>query len=305
MTDAPRWAVEGRDWPLRQYSVFVETGGMRWHVQRLGAGPPLLLLHGTGAATHSWRDLAPILARRFAIIAPDLPGHGFTSAAPRASRSLPGYAALVAGLMRHLGAAPALVAGHSAGAAIAIRMALAQQLRPQVPIVSLNGALLPFPGPAAQLFPVLARLLFDNALVPRLFAFQASFPGQVRAFLERSTGSRIDARGVELYARLFATPGHCAGALGMMAGWDLAALERDLPKLANPLTLVASSLDLSVPPSVAERAAQLAPRARLVPWRGTGHLAHEESPARAAELITEAWNLALAPSVGPKREDRR
>ena len=56
----------------------VARGPIRWHVQRMGAGPALLLLHGTGAATHSWRALAPLLAEHFTVVAPDLPGHGFT-----------------------------------------------------------------------------------------------------------------------------------------------------------------------------------------------------------------------------------
>ena len=47
------WATDGRDWPNHAASRFVEAAGMRWHVQVMGSGPALLLLHGTGAATHS------------------------------------------------------------------------------------------------------------------------------------------------------------------------------------------------------------------------------------------------------------
>ncbi len=57
------WGTDGRDWPHRDRSRFVEAGGLRWHIQRMGDGPALLLVHGTAAATHSWRDLAPLLAR--------------------------------------------------------------------------------------------------------------------------------------------------------------------------------------------------------------------------------------------------
>src|SRR5206468_2126887 len=62
------------DWPNRAASLAVEAGGLRWHVQRAGHGPVLLLLHGTGAATHTWRDLLPLLATDFTVVAPDLPG---------------------------------------------------------------------------------------------------------------------------------------------------------------------------------------------------------------------------------------
>ena len=56
------WATDGADWPNREASRFVEAAGLRWHVQVMGAGPVLLLLHGTGASTHSWRDVMPKLA---------------------------------------------------------------------------------------------------------------------------------------------------------------------------------------------------------------------------------------------------
>ena len=84
---APRWTHEGRDWPNATASRFVAAGGVKWHVQVMGQGPVALLLHGTGSATHSWRDLAPLLARDFTVVAPDLPGHGFTSAIGRAQFS--------------------------------------------------------------------------------------------------------------------------------------------------------------------------------------------------------------------------
>ncbi|MDU3043759.1 MAG: alpha/beta hydrolase, partial [Bradyrhizobium sp.] len=63
MSDKPNWSVDGKDWPNRAASRFVDAAGLRWHVQMMGEGPVALLAHGTGAATHSWRDLAPLLAR--------------------------------------------------------------------------------------------------------------------------------------------------------------------------------------------------------------------------------------------------
>ena len=61
----PNWERDGRDWPNREASRFVHAAGLRWHVQVMGSGPVVLLLHGTGAATHSWRDLMPKLAERW------------------------------------------------------------------------------------------------------------------------------------------------------------------------------------------------------------------------------------------------
>ena len=287
---APDWNREGRDWPNRAASRFVEAGGTRFHVQILGAGPVLLLLHGTGAATHSWAGLAPLLAEHFTIIAPDLPGHGF-SGPLKGLATLPAMGSAIAALCARLDVAPELVIGHSAGAAIAARMSVDGQLAP-AGIVSLNGALLPFPGPFADLFPGLAKLLFLNPLTPRLFALQSSLSGDAGRFLTRSTGSRLDPEQTRHYSRLFSRPAHVSAALDMMANWDLNALKRDLARISPPLLLIAGSNDLAVPASSATEVARLVPNARVEVMTGLGHLSHEEAPEATARLI-EAFALSL------------
>lgn len=280
---SPRWEVEGRDWPLRAHSRFVEAGGLRWHVQQLGEGPPLLLLHGTGAATHSWREVAPRLADDFSVLALDLPRHGFTTGRLRGGSTLPNVAGAVGALLDQLDVEPAMIAGHSAGVAIAAQMAL--EGRHGGALVGFNPALLPFPGLAARIFPAFAKLLFLNPVAPSLFARIARVPGETGRFLYRSTGSRIDADGIESYRRLMGTSDHCAGALAMMADWDLDRLEGDLPRIANPVLLVHGERDSAIPAFAVRRAADLIPNARHEEMAGLGHLAHEERPERAAGLV--------------------
>lgn len=277
------WADDGRDWPNRTFSRFVTAAGLRWHVQLMGTGPVLLLVHGTGAATHSWRDLAPLLAQRFRVVAPDLPGHGFTEALPAGRLSLPGMAQALGELLQVLAVRPVLAVGHSAGAALLARMCLDGLIAPQI-LVSLNGALLPLRGMPGQFFAPLARLFAGNPLVPKLFAWRA----RQRSALERlirGTGSRLDVRGMELYGRLVRNPTHVAGALGMMANWDLRALAQDLPRLQADLVLVVGRNDRTLPPEEALRVCALLPQARLMPLTGLGHLAHEEQPAQIAEVL--------------------
>ncbi len=277
------WEHDGRDWPLRAFSRFVTVQGVQWHVQKLGRGPAVLLLHGTGAATHTWRDLAPLLAKSFTVVAPDLPGHGFTDPLPKVSQSLTGMAAAVAALMGEIGVAPTLAVGHSAGAALAIRAALDAHIRFRR-IVSLNGALLPFPGVAGVLFPPLAKVFDRNSIVSRLFAWRARDRRAVERLIA-STGSVLDEQGVDLYARLVASPGHVAGALAMMANWDLNSLERDLPRLTTPVLLLAGMRDQTVPVGAAQRVSCILPRSRLEILHDVGHLAHEEAPGRVAASI--------------------
>lgn len=274
---------DGADWPNRAASRMVKADGLSWHVQRFGAeGPRVLLIHGTGAATHSWRDVAPLLGERARVLAADLPGHGFSGAPPSYRFTLPGMAAAHGALLGALDFAPEVIVGHSAGAAIAIRMALDGRASPRA-ILSFNGALRPFTGSAGAVFPWMARALFLNPATPRLFAWSAD-ARRVRKLLE-STGSAINHETIALYGRLFRNPGHVAGALGMMAHWDLAPLLRDLPWLDSRLALLVGLKDRTVSPDVSRMAAARAPRAELIEWADAGHLAHEELPEQAARLI--------------------
>ncbi len=280
---APSWDLEGRDWPNRRSSRFVSAGGSRWHVQQMGQGPTLLLIHGTGAATHSWRDLAPLLAVDFTLVAPDLPGHGFTRTLDGGGLSLTRMAQALGALLDKLGMAPDLVLGHSAGAAILARMCVDRVIAPRA-LISLNGALLPLGGLAGRWFSPAARLLAANSLVPRLFAWQAASAQAVERLVE-STGSRLEPRGLELYRRLISSPGHVAAALNMMANWDLEPMVRDLPRLKTPLLLVVGGRDGTVRPSEAARVRALVPEAEIITLPGLGHLAHEERPQVVADLV--------------------
>ena len=281
---APDWSTDGHDWPNREASRFVAAGGLRWHVQVAGSGPALLLLHGTGASTHSFRDLLPLLARRFTVVAPDLPGHGFTTRPTESSGlSLPGMAAGIAALLRALAVAPQVAVGHSAGAAILCRMCLDGSLAPRA-LVSLNGALLPLPGLRHPAFTPLVRSVVSGDWLPRLFARRMESPSEVERLLAR-TGSTIDARGRELYARLSRNASHTGAALAMMGHWDTRPLEAGLPQLAVPMLLLVGARDGMILPGMALRVRSLAPRSELLQISGLGHLAHEESPQRVADEI--------------------
>ena len=285
-----RWEVDGHDWPNREHSRFVRAGTLEWHVQIAGPDrqdvPVLLLIHGTGAATHSWRDMLPLLAQHYTVIAPDMPGHGFTRGRMAGGQSLPGMAKALAELLGKLGyGAPSVIVGHSAGAAIGIRLAI--DLAIDAPIVGLNPALLPFPGLAARLFPAMARALFVNPFTAMIFAQIASSQSEVGKFLKKSTGSQIDARGVELYHRLFRTSDHCAGAIGMMANWDLETLAAELPSVAARSLLVHGARDSAIPLDSIERAGRMMPHADVITLPDLGHLAHEEAPEQVSTLILD------------------
>ena len=278
------WRRDGAHWPNRDHSRFIRAAGIDWHVQRMGEGPELVLLHGTGASTHSWAGLAPRLADRFAVTAMDLPGHGFTSPAAYQKTSLEGYAWLIAELLGALEVRPAFIVGHSAGCAIAARMCLDDLARPRR-IIGLNPALLPFSGIARHAFPLMAKLLFVNPLAPRLLSWQARDGARVRRLIA-GTGSDIGRNGLAFYQRLFESPRHVDAALSMMANWDLERLHRDLARLACPLTMIVATRDRMVSPQAARAVRRIVADATVIPLPGLGHLAHEEDPECVAQWIT-------------------
>jgi len=278
------WNREGLIWPHREASAFIEIGGARWHVQRMGSGTPLLLLHGTGASVHSWRDLMPLLAASHEVIAVDLPRHAFTTGHSAYAMGLPAMAGEVAGLLKHLDINPAAIIGHSAGAALALQLGLAHGFTG--PIMGLNSALRPFPGPFAQIFPAVAKALFINPLVPRIFAGTVDLTGGAGRFLWRSTHSRISAEGLACYRTLLKHPGHAGGALAMMANWDLPGLRDRMGNVANPVLMVHGESDPAIPLSWAREAQGWLPNAQLEVLSGLGHLAHEEAPDKVAALIS-------------------
>jgi putative magnesium chelatase accessory protein len=285
------WDHDGQDWPNRESSSFVYAAGMRWHVQQMGRGPVLLLLHGTGAATHSWRKLAPLLSRHFTVVAPDLPGHGFTDSPAPDRMSLDGMAQDLAALLRGLAHRPMLVAGHSAGAAVLARMCLDGSIAPRG-LVGLNGAMLPIGGWAGRVMTPFARLLAASATVPRLFARFADSD----KFIERmiaDTGSELEPDGIKYYRRLTRSPGHVAAAIRMMANWKLRPLARELPRLATRLMLISGGNDKTIAPDDAVRVHAMVPRSSIEMMPGLGHLAHEERPHEVSELM-----VRMARSLG-------
>ncbi len=270
------------------FSVFLRTGGMRWHVQRAGQGPVLLLLHGTASSSHAWRGMFRSLAEDWCVIAPDLPGHGLSSDPGIGGLSLPGMARQLRGLLSTLEVVPEVMVGHSAGAALAARLCLDSGHSPRC-LTAVNGALLPPLGMPLHLFSPLAKLLAATPLIPEIFSRRARGAEAVRRLLE-TTGSRLDPHMIAVYQTLLGESAHVSAALRMMAWWDLPALARDLPRLRVPLDLLVAAGDRTIPPAEASRVQALLPHAQKITLPGLGHLAHEEDPAACLRTMRACWS---------------
>lgn len=98
--------------------VFRTIHGYRRAIRIAGSGPTILLIHGIGDDSETWRGIIPQLARNHTVIAPDLLGHG-RSDKPRADYSVAGFANGLRDLLAVLDIDRATVIGHSLGGGVA------------------------------------------------------------------------------------------------------------------------------------------------------------------------------------------
>ncbi|MBA4325117.1 MAG: magnesium chelatase [Rhodobacter sp.] len=277
------------DWPFKAQSSLISTGRQRFWVAdtgppaQSGDAPTLLLLHGTGASGHSFRRTIPGLSRTCRTITPDLPGHGCSATGFSGRLGLDAMAADLWTLCDTLQVQPKAIIGHSAGAAIGLRMA---ELRPVAQIIGINAALGEFDGAAAFLFPILAKGLATLPFAASAITGFFGRPGTVERILT-GTGSPLDPEGRAQYLRLVRDPDHVTGALGMMADWRLQGLLNRLPQTKAHVTLIASEGDRAVPAQVSIDAGRRIPGARLHLVPKLGHLAHEETEDGLSALILE------------------
>jgi magnesium chelatase accessory protein len=269
-------------WPHAEHSRFVDVRPHHWHVQEMGQGDTVLLLHGASGSTHSWRDVMSDLAQDHHVIAIDLPGHGQTKLGSRHRSSLPLMAEDVRALIQHENWHLKAILAHSAGAALGLR--ILQSAKSDVPLIAVNPALTPFKGMAGVLFPIAARVVALSPIMAKMIKRKMSGPGQVVSLME-TTGSKISPEGLNLYAKLFRSDSHLEGTLLMMAQWKLDGLVADLPKITVPCTFLVGENDKAVPPRSVRETAGKMPNAKVMSYEGYGHLLHEEAPALVADQL--------------------
>ena len=274
----PNW------WPNRSASRFLIIHDYKWHFQLIGTGQPsVILIHGTGASTHSWAPLIHELSERCQILAIDLPGHGFSSV-PRFGRStLDTITDGLSHLLKKLNMVPSHIVGHSAGAAIAVQ--LAARTRVNTPVTCINAAFGNFSGMAGIMFPYIAKLA---AIAP----FSSSFIAQMAQDTTRvgklmdGTGSKLSNDQLRGYQFLFQRKQHVQGTLQLMADWNLDSFLSKLTLVQNPIQFVTGANDKTVPPTVSQEWAKRITSAELIEFGVYGHLIHEEAPEIITPLIT-------------------
>src|SRR5207248_2534936 len=118
----------------------VKTESVQLHYLTAGHGPAVILLHGYAETSRMWRPLIPLLAERFTVIAPDLPGIG-ESAIPADGLDMKTAAIRIHALAKSLAIEKARVVGHDIGLMVAY--AYAAQFPAETEKLVLMDAFLP------------------------------------------------------------------------------------------------------------------------------------------------------------------
>jgi magnesium chelatase accessory protein len=272
------------DWPNRQHSQLISIGDLDWHVQLTGKGPVVLLLHGTGSSTHSWSDLVPLLETHAQVLIPDLPGHAFTLGAKLEDLKLDVIARSLQLLIDRLGIeAPSIVVGHSAGAPLALRFAVAASQQPKL-VIALNPSFIPPPAVYTSFFgPLLGPLTRSSTLSSLLASFSPNL-GMVDKLLDSTNTILPESRRV-YYRKLFERSDHVRGSMNFMAAADIQKVLVEADLYQGKLICVLGNQDAWIPAKPLEKIIQdYFPAAEIMKWEG-GHIMHELEPNKVAQLI--------------------
>ncbi len=255
-----------------------------------GEGPLVGLIHGITENADSWRDVMPLLARHYTVIAGDLLGHG-RSAKPRGDYSLGAYASGMRDLMGALGFERGTVVGRSLGGGIAMQFAY------QFPEYTERMVLVSSGGLGREVHPLLRAATLPGAeLVLPLIA-----PGWVvragetagRALARLGLHVRSDtaemARG---YASLNDSDTreafrHTLKAVVEPGGQRISALDRLYLAKDIPVLLLWGSNDPIIPASHGRAAQELIPNSRYVEFEGSGHWPQLDDPERFADALID------------------
>jgi pimeloyl-ACP methyl ester carboxylesterase len=263
-----------------------EVEGVKLHYTTAGHGPAVILLHGYAETSRMWKPIIPLLAERFTVIAPDLPGIG-DSAIPVDGLDMKTAAIRIHALTRSLGIQKAEVVGHDIGLMVAY--AYAAQFPAEVEKLVVMDAFLPGVGEWETIYnnPGFWHFRF-NGPTP-----EALVQGRERTYFEHFWNDfaadktrSIPEADRKAYTLSYSRPGR------MRAGWayfvsfqqaakDFAQLSQS--KLTMPVLVIGGEKALG--DALAQQMKLVASNVTVVVLKDTGHWVLEERPKETAEAL--------------------
>jgi pimeloyl-ACP methyl ester carboxylesterase len=272
--------------PVAIASRDAQVDGLNVHYLTAGHGPPVILLHGYTQTSRMWRPIIPLLAEKFTVIAPDLPGIG-DSGIPADGLDMKSAAVRIHGLVRALGVEKARVVGHDIGLMVAY--AYAAQFPAETEKLVLMDAFLP--GVSGW------EAVYDN---PAIWHFRFNGPtpealvrGRERTYFEHfwndfaadGTHSIAEADRVA-YTEAYARPGR------MRAGWayfvSFQQAARDFEALSRtklPMPVLAIGGAKANGELLGQQVKLVASNGSMVVLKNTGHWVLEENAKGTTDAL--------------------
>ena len=263
-----------------------EIDGQRLHYLFAGHGPAVILLHGFAETSRMWRPLIPLLAEKFTVIAPDLPGIG-DSSIPTDKIDMITSANRIHGLVRSLGIEKARVVGHDIGLMVAY--AYATQFPAETEKLVVMDAFLPGVAGWEPIY---------NAPNIWHFRFNGEYPeklvqGRERTYFEyfwnvlaADKTHSIPESDRKAYTEAYSKPGRMRAAWAYFASWP--QLAKDFAQLSQTkLTVPVLSIggEKSLGNELAEQMKLVATDVTVVVLKDTGHWILEERPKETTEAL--------------------
>jgi pimeloyl-ACP methyl ester carboxylesterase len=267
-------------------SKTADVGGLKLHYLTAGKGPAVILLHGYTQTSRMWRPIMPLLAEKFTVIAPDLPGIG-DSEIPKKGLDMKSAAISIHGLVKSLGIEKARVVGHDIGLMVAY--AYAAQFPSETEKLVVMDAFLPGVAGWEAVYndPEIWHFRFNGATPEALVRGRERtyFDYFWNDFAADKTHSLPEADRVA-YAAAYARPGR------MHAGWEYfvsfqkAAKDfAELSKTKLTMPVLAIGGEKANGAVLGEQMRLVATNATMIVLKDCGHWVLEEKPKETTEAL--------------------
>ncbi len=278
--------------PQTEPSLIQISDTLSLRYQKIGDGPPLVLMHTIRTQLEYFRSLAPILAKSYTVYVIDLPGHGHSPIDPRARFDEPYFRQGVIGFIEKLNLTDVTLVGELIGGALALTVAAAIPQR-----VKRVYAINPYDyetryGDGIRRGNWFANFIIGSLQIPALGAFNASLEN--RFVLGKIMGGgyhnprKLPSDLLTEFDEVAHRPGYKRAARKVLAGWRSWSKARDQYRgITAPVTLIYGDSDWSRPDE-RERTRALIPQARMVTLKDTGHFSAVENPSELARIILES-----------------
>jgi pimeloyl-ACP methyl ester carboxylesterase len=273
------------DWALTQRAR-LSGGTVAW--DRLGDGPPVVLVHGTPSWSYIWRGVAPKLAERFSVHLFDLLGYGDSERRDGQDVSIAAQSHYLVELLDLWGLDSPAVVGHDIGGAVVLRAHLCEE-RP-VAHMSLVDAVVFNPWNTPTTMHIREHLDAYTTMPGHIYE------QVVRAHLRSAVAREPQPETIDAYLRPWLGPDGQRAYFRKLEQIDerqTAELEPRLGAIRIPVQVIWGERDTWLSPRLATRLAAAIPDSSLHLVADAGHFAMDDAPDAVAELLAHGLGQHL------------